>query len=49
LETNFNQMDYSSIGLFVVDDSKTNLSYISEKQFYLNNLTNEKIIEIIGE
>jgi len=45
----FSQMNYSNIGLFVLDDSSSSLSHISEKQFYLNNLTNEQIIEIIGE
>lgn len=49
LESDFEQMDYSSIGLFVIDNSTTNLTEISEKQFYLNNLTNQQIIEIIGE
>jgi len=49
LETNFEQLDYSSIGLFIVDNSTTSLTYVSEKQFYLNSLTNEQIIEIIGE
>ena len=49
LETNFEQMDYSSVGLFIIDNSTTNLIEVSEKQFYLNNLTNQQIIEIIGE
>ena len=43
------QMNFSNIGLFVLDDSNSALNHISEKQFYLNNLTNEQIIEIIGE
>ncbi|MFT5659918.1 MAG: hypothetical protein ACI9TV_000551 [Sulfurimonas sp.] len=46
---NFDQMSYSNIGLFILDESESSLSYITEKQFYLNNLTNTQITEIIGE
>lgn len=47
--SNFDQMHYSNASLFVLDESESSLNLITEKQFYLNNLTNEQIIEIIGE
>jgi len=45
----FENMNYSSIGLFIIDNSCTDLLEVSEKLFYLNNLTNEQMLEIIGE
>lgn len=48
-EAEFENMNYSSIGLFIIDSSCTDLLEVSEKQFYLNNLTNEQMLEIIGE
>lgn len=46
---NFDQISFSNIGLFILDNSESILSNITEKQFYLNNLSSTQIIEIIGE
>ena len=39
---------FSNIGLFVIDSNISFLDDLSQKQFYLNGLTNEQIIEVIG-
>ena len=42
-------IDFSSPSLFIIDSKESNLSTLTEKQFYLNGLNNNQILELIGE
>lgn len=46
---NSSDIDFSSPSLFVIDCMESNLSTLTEKQFYLNGLDNNQILELIGE
>ena len=46
---NSSDIGFSSPSLFVIDSMESNLSTLTEKQFYLNGLDNNQILELIGE
>lgn len=43
------EIKLSNASLFILDSSESNISELSEKKFYLNNLNNEELLELIGE
>jgi hypothetical protein len=47
--TNKTNILFSNPSLFVIDSKESNLTELTEKQFYLNNLDNNQILELIGE
>ena len=46
---NVSEITFSNPSLFILDNSETTLCTLSSQQFYLNNLENDQIIQIIGE
>lgn len=46
---NIAEITFSNPSLFILDNSETSLDSLTTKQFYLNNLENNQIIQIIGE
>lgn len=46
---NQSNIKFSNPSLFILDSKESNLSSLTEKQFYLNNLDNHQILELIGE
>lgn len=46
---NISKITFSNPSLFILDNSSTSLHSLTTKQFYLNNLENDQIIQIIGE
>lgn len=42
-------IEFSNPSLFILDSKETSLSDLTEKQFYLNGLDNNQILELIGE
>jgi len=42
-------IEFSNPSLFILDSKATRLSDLTEKQFYLNSLDNNQILELIGE
>jgi hypothetical protein len=46
--TNKTNILFSNPSLFVIDSKESNLTELTEKQFYLNNLDNNQILELIG-
>lgn len=48
-DANVSEITFSNPTLFILDNSETKLQELSTKQFYLNNLENDQIIQIIGE
>ncbi|MCT7595523.1 hypothetical protein [Aliarcobacter butzleri] len=48
-DENVSEITFSNPSLFILDNSETTLCTLSSKQFYLNNLENDQIIQIIGE
>lgn len=48
-EKNITEIIFSNPSLFIIDNSETSLYGITFKQFYLNNLENQQILQIIGE
>ncbi len=46
---NLSNINFSNPSLFVIDSKESNLSTLTEKQFYLNGLDNNQILELIGE
>ena len=48
-DENIPEITFSNPSLFILDNSETSLDSLTTKQFYLNNLENNQIIQIIGE
>jgi len=42
-------IDFSNPSLFIIDSIESDLAALTEKQFYLNGLDNNQILELIGE
>jgi len=48
-ENHLSDIKFSNPSLFILDSKESSLSSLTEKQFYLNGLDNNQILELIGE